>query len=114
MIGVEGVAKVFTVRGAPLLALDAVSCTIEAGSFVTLVGPSGCGKSTLLQLIAGLLPPTRGSVIFRGAPVNNPLFDMVYVFQQYTKSIYPWKTVKENVAFGLRHRKRLSTTELDA
>jgi NitT/TauT family transport system ATP-binding protein len=114
MICVEEIKKSFNVRGAPVVAVDAVSCIIEPHSFVTLVGPSGCGKSTLLQIIAGLVRSTRGRVTFRGEDVTRPPFDMVYVFQQYTKSIFPWKTVRENVAFGLRHRKRQSTAEINA
>ncbi len=106
MIHIDKVTKEFNTRDSPVLAVDDVSCIIEPKSFVTIVGPSGCGKSTLLQIIAGLVQATRGSVSFHGAKVNQPPFDMVYVFQQYTKSIFPWKTVRQNVTFGLRNRNR--------
>ena len=114
MIRVEQVSKAFHLKNSTFVAVQDVSCAIEPGSFVTLVGPSGCGKSTLLQMIAGLTRPSGGRITFNGAEVADPPFDMVYVFQQYTKSIFPWKTVKENVAFGVRHRKSLSAGEIDS
>jgi len=75
---------------------------IAEGEFLTIVGPSGCGKSTLLKIIAGLVAPSSGSVRLRGAPVSAPPREMIYVFQQYEKSIFPWLSVRDNVAFGLR------------
>ena len=114
MIRVEGVRKAFAGRGTSMLAVDDVSCAIEPQTFVTMVGPSGCGKSTLLQVIAGLVPPSAGKIFFRGEEVLGPPFDMIYVFQQYTKSIFPWKTVKQNVAFGLVNRKRVPAGDVDA
>jgi NitT/TauT family transport system ATP-binding protein len=66
-----------------------------------MVGPSGCGKSTLLQILGGLLPATSGEVRLKGKPVTGPPREMIYVFQQYNRSLYPWRTVRNNVAFGL-------------
>lgn len=82
-------------------ALNGVSLEVEAGSFISIVGPSGCGKSTLLQILGGLLPATRGDVLLRGKPVNQPPSEMIYVFQQYNRSLFPWRTVRRNIAFGL-------------
>ena len=113
MIVLDRVRKEYRLRGSNVVAIDGVSGTIEPGSFIAIVGPSGCGKSTLLQIIAGLVPATRGRVLFEGAEVTRPPFDMVYVFQQYTKSIFPWKTVEQNVAFGLSNRKRYRGAKLD-
>lgn len=112
MIRVDKVTKEFDSRGSAVLAFEDVSCVIEPKSFVTIVGPSGCGKSTLLQIIAGLVSATRGSVSINGAAVTAPPFDVVYVFQQYTKSIFPWKTVRQNVEFGLRNRNRHSAAQI--
>jgi NitT/TauT family transport system ATP-binding protein len=75
---------------------------IAEGEFLTIVGPSGCGKSTLLKIIAGLVAPSSGSVRLRGEPVSAPPREMIYVFQQYEKSIFPWLSVRDNVGFGLR------------
>jgi len=112
MIRIDRVAKEFDSRGSKVLAFEDVSCVIEPKSFVTVVGPSGCGKSTLLQIIAGLVAATRGSVSMNGAAVTAPPFDVVYVFQQYTKSIFPWKTVRQNVEFGLRNRSHQSAAQI--
>jgi NitT/TauT family transport system ATP-binding protein len=95
-------------------ALADVNLQVEPRSFVSIVGPSGCGKSTLLQIVAGLLAPTAGQVRFKDQVVTRPPREMIYVFQQYTKSIFPWRSVRGNVAFGLQNRERLSRRELDA
>src|SRR6185503_9877205 len=81
-------------------------------SFVSIIGPSGCGKSTLLQIMAGLAAPTSGEVFFRSTRVQEPPPDVVYVFQQYTRSLFPWKTVERNVAFGLENKGTLSRSEI--
>lgn len=82
-------------------ALDRISLEIEHGQFITIVGPSGCGKSTLLQIIGALLTPSSGEVILEGQPVLSPPREMVYLFQQYNRSLLPWRTVRRNVEFGL-------------
>jgi NitT/TauT family transport system ATP-binding protein len=94
-------------------ALRDISLEVVRGSFVSLVGPSGCGKSTLLQIIAGLMRASSGEVRLDGRLVVDPPREAIYVFQQYTKSIFPWRTVLGNVAFGLQHRERLSSDQLE-
>ena len=88
-----------------------LSCRIDKGSFLSVVGPSGCGKSTLLKLISGLEPPTQGEVIFNDRPIVGPATGLIYVFQQYAKSIFPWRTVIENVAFGLNNYQKIGRRE---
>jgi NitT/TauT family transport system ATP-binding protein len=83
----------------PLRVLDGVDVHVEAGELVTLVGASGCGKSTMLAIVAGLSPPSGGAVLLDGQPVEGPGPDRGLVFQHYT--LYPWRTVRENVSFGL-------------
>jgi NitT/TauT family transport system ATP-binding protein len=75
---------------------------VNPGEFVSIVGPSGCGKSTLLNAVAGFLKPTAGTVTVDGEAVNGPSAERGMVFQQY--SLFPWKTVRENVEFGLKMR----------
>ena len=75
---------------------------VNPGEFVSIVGPSGCGKSTLLNAVAGFLKPTAGTVTVDGEPVKGPSAERGMVFQQY--SLFPWKTVRENVEFGLKMR----------
>jgi NitT/TauT family transport system ATP-binding protein len=94
--------KTYIVRGARVDAVRDFGLEIEDGEFVCLVGPSGCGKSTFLRMVAGLVPPSSGEVrIARGTDgASKPLNSIV--FQEY--AIFPWKTVRENVAFGLEMR----------
>ena len=75
---------------------------MNPGEFVSIIGPSGCGKSTFLNAVAGFLKPTSGMVTVDGEPVKGPSADRGMVFQQY--SLFPWKTVRENVEFGLKMR----------
>ena len=82
-------------------AVTDLSLEVEAGEFISIVGPSGCGKSTLLQIIGGLLAPSGGEVRLKDKPVNAPPREMIYVFQQYNRSLFPWRSVRRNVAFGL-------------
>src|SRR6188508_2181957 len=79
--------------GGGLSALHDVALTIEDGEFITVLGPSGCVKSTLLHVVAGLIPPTRGRVVFEAAPVDRPL--SAVVFQDH--ALFPWRTVRDNV-----------------
>src|SRR5882724_1696944 len=90
-----------TLEGAVEAVRDA-SIHVDPGEFVSIIGPSGCGKSTLLNAVAGFLKPTRGEVAVDGDPVARPRADRGMVFQQY--SLFPWKTVRENVEFGLKMR----------
>jgi NitT/TauT family transport system ATP-binding protein len=84
----------------PVEAVSDASIHVNPGEFVSIIGPSGCGKSTLLNAVAGFLKPSRGAVAVDGDPVSGPSADRGMVFQQY--SLFPWKTVRENVEFGLK------------
>ena len=85
-------------------AVDAIDLEIAAGRFVSLVGPSGCGKSTVLNIVAGLLPPTGGSVELFGEPLIGINRRASYMFQQ--DALLPWKTVLGNIELGLILRGR--------
>jgi NitT/TauT family transport system ATP-binding protein len=83
------------------LAFDSISLDIAPSEFVAIVGPSGCGKSTLLRIAAGLAPASAGEVELDGSPISAPPPGVVYLFQQYAKSLFPWRTVIDNVMFPL-------------
>ncbi|GAA2597603.1 ABC transporter ATP-binding protein [Dactylosporangium fulvum] len=83
----------------PKVALEGVSLTADAGQFLCVVGASGSGKSTLLSIVAGLVPPTTGTVTLAGAPVTGPGPERGLVCQ--SGAVYPWRTVERNIAFGL-------------
>ena len=101
-ISIRGVSKTFSGRGAQegVTALADVSLDIYPGEFVVLLGPSGCGKSTLLNLVAGFARPSSGSILHEGTEVAGPDRRRTVVFQEY--ALFPWKTVQENVEFGLK------------
>jgi NitT/TauT family transport system ATP-binding protein len=101
---IKGVSRVFpgVQGGKPVQALQPTDLDIAKNDFVTILGPSGCGKSTLLRIIAGLDNPTSGTVTLEGRKITGPGADRGMVFQSYT--LFPWLTIRENVAFGLRER----------
>jgi NitT/TauT family transport system ATP-binding protein len=86
-------------------AVGDVSFTVEDGEFVCVVGPSGCGKTTLLKCIAGLLRPSEGEVLLRDRRVTAPPEELALVFQEYSRSLLPWASVRNNVLLPLRHKK---------
>jgi NitT/TauT family transport system ATP-binding protein len=91
----EGSSAVEAVRG--------IDLHVEPGEFVSILGPSGCGKSTIIGAIAGYTPVSSGQVLVDDQPVHSPGPDRGVVFQQHT--LFPWKTVRENVEFGLKMRR---------
>ncbi|SFP48394.1 NitT/TauT family transport system ATP-binding protein [Amycolatopsis arida] len=79
-----------------------LSFTVATGQLACIVGPSGCGKSTLLRCVAGLIEPTGGEVRLHGDLVRGVPDDLAVVFQDYSRSLFPWLTVRQNVEFPLR------------
>jgi len=111
IIRLRALGKTFKSKRKSLTVFDGLDCRIERRSFLSIIGPSGCGKSTLLKLISGLETPSGGEILFNDRPVQGPPKGMIYVFQQYTKSILPWRTVVENVGFGLPAQRSVSFKE---
>jgi NitT/TauT family transport system ATP-binding protein len=101
---IDRVSRTFPGRhgNPPTRALEPINLDVGNNDFVTILGPSGCGKSTLLRIVAGLDRPTVGRVALDGREVESPGADRGMVFQSYT--LFPWLTVRENIAFGLRER----------
>jgi NitT/TauT family transport system ATP-binding protein len=95
----------FNLHGQKLLVLDEIDFAVGPSEFVALLGPSGCGKSTLLRLIAGLERPGSGRVFVSGSEIGGPDPSRILVFQDPT--LYPWRTVRQNVALGLEARGQL-------
>jgi NitT/TauT family transport system ATP-binding protein len=101
MLDIEGLTHVYPDGH---VALRGLSLRVEAGGLVSIVGPSGCGKSTLLRCVAGLQRPAGGRVLLDGRPVEGVPDHLAVVFQDYSRSLYPWLTVRDNVALPLRRR----------
>jgi NitT/TauT family transport system ATP-binding protein len=101
-LAVKDVSKKFSSKNGDVEALANVSFDVYSGEFLCILGPSGCGKSTLLNLLAGLESPNSGQILQDGKPVSEPGGGRVVVFQE--SGLFPWLTVIENVAFGLKMR----------
>jgi NitT/TauT family transport system ATP-binding protein len=109
-LSVNDVSKDFRIGEETVEALHHVTLEVQKGEFVCLIGASGCGKSTLLRIIAGFEKPSAGDVRVYGAPVTRPGSDRGMVFQDY--ALFPWMTVRQNIAFGPR-QKNLSKKEVE-
>src|ERR1700677_1449833 len=102
MLEVTGLTRTYGQGTAAHVAIRDVTLSVSDGELVTIVGPSGCGKSTLLRCVAGLLAPTSGTVVLNGTPVTRVPDRLGVVFQDYSRSLYPWLSVIDNVALPLR------------
>jgi ABC-type nitrate/sulfonate/bicarbonate transport system ATPase subunit len=92
----------------PILAVRDVSFSVPATSFLCLLGPSGCGKTTILNMLAGFLTPTRGEIRIGGRHLNGDRHDRGVVFQDFAQ-LFPWRTARRNVEFGLEMRGHAKT-----
>jgi NitT/TauT family transport system ATP-binding protein len=102
LVQVDGLAKTYQgSRGSSTEAIADLTFTAAQGEFVALVGPSGCGKTTMLRCLSGLDRPSAGLIRIAGTPVNGVLRSLAVVFQEYTRSLFPWLSVRRNVEFGL-------------
>jgi NitT/TauT family transport system ATP-binding protein len=99
MLEIKALAKTY----GDIEAIHEIELEVSEGEFVCVVGPSGGGKTTLLKIVSGLLEPTRGEVWLRGRRVTEPPEEMALVFQDYTRSLMPWMSVRGNVTLPLRH-----------
>ncbi|WP_309073293.1 ABC transporter ATP-binding protein [Paenarthrobacter sp.] len=102
-LSVQQVRKVYGVGSRnEVEAVRSLTFDLHAGEFACLVGPSGSGKTTLLKCIAGLLDPTSGEVVLDGRRVAGPAEGMAVVFQEYSRSLFPWLSVEDNVELPLK------------
>ncbi|GBF36744.1 ABC transporter ATP-binding protein [Methanofervidicoccus abyssi] len=102
ILEIRNVSKKFVSKKKEILAVDNITFNVKYNEFLSIVGPSGCGKSTLLRMIAGLEKPTSGEILMENRRIEGPGAERGLVFQQYT--LLPWRTVLDNVAFGLEIR----------
>ncbi|BCJ86147.1 ABC transporter ATP-binding protein [Effusibacillus dendaii] len=100
ILDVQNLTKVYTSGDKEVIALQDINLQVEKGEFISIVGPSGCGKTTLLEIFSGLRSATAGSVKVKGREVKGPLQEIGIVFQE--ESTFSWRTVLENVEFGLQ------------
>ena len=96
-----------TPSGGHMQVVDNVTYNIHHREFVSVIGPSGCGKTTMLNMVAGFMQPSAGSVTLDGKPISGPGPDRGVIFQEY--GVFPWLTVKDNIAFGLNLRANRTT-----
>jgi len=113
MLEIDSLAKTYGSGEKATEAIRSISFTVAEKEFVCVVGPSGCGKTTLLKCVAGLLAPTSGAAFLNGKAVTSPPDEMALVFQEYSRSLMPWSSVRNNVLLPLRH-KPLSRAERSA
>ena len=105
MLEIENLTHIYGRGGPnPHHAIDGLRLRVAEGELLCIVGPSGCGKSTLLRSIAGLITPTGGQIRVEGELVRQTPDNLAVVFQDYSRSLFPWMSVADNVALPLRRR----------
>jgi NitT/TauT family transport system ATP-binding protein len=104
MLKVEHLGKTYGAGKDAVEAIADLDFEVHEKEFVCVVGPSGCGKTTLLKCMSGLLEPTAGGVRLHGERIDGPPDRMALVFQEYSRSLFPWMTIRQNVAFPLRRK----------
>jgi NitT/TauT family transport system ATP-binding protein len=110
MISCEDLSVTLPGEGGPVRVLDRVRLSVREGEFVSVLGVSGAGKTTLLRVLGGLQQASGGTVSCDGAAISGPPDGVVMVFQDYTHSLLPWRTVRRNVALGIE---KLGRSERD-
>jgi NitT/TauT family transport system ATP-binding protein len=103
-IKIDNLTAEYADKDGTFLALDNISLDMKEGEFVSIVGSSGSGKSTLLSILQGLLKPIGGEALIDGKEITGPGIDRATVFQHY--SLFPWMTIRRNIAFGLKQKRK--------
>ncbi|PLT32207.1 ABC transporter ATP-binding protein [Bacillus sp. V5-8f] len=105
LLTIKNIDHIYFSEKTATTALENISLDIEEGEFISFLGPSGCGKTTLLSIIAGLFPPTSGSILLENKPIDSHTgFSIGYMLQQ--DYLFPWKTIEENIMLGLKLLKK--------
>lgn len=111
ILRVDNIAHTYQAKNGEVTALEHVDFSMQEGDFFSLVGPSGCGKSTLLSIVAGLIPPSEGQVLLKGERVTGISPHIGYMLQK--DNLLEWRTIRQNVLFGLEVRKKLTKETVD-
>lgn len=106
LLALDHVDLIYQTEKSETEAVRDLDLTVDEGEFIALVGPSGCGKTTVLSMIAGLIPPTRGTVTVDGAPVRSKSGDVGYMLQR--DNLFEWRSIENNVLLGLSVQKKLT------
>lgn len=104
ILKIEKVTKTYQAKNGELEAIRDVSFSVKKGEFISIIGPSGCGKSTLLSIIAGLEEKTSGDIWIEGDKINGISEKIGYMLQK--DSLLEWRTIYDNVLFGLEIRRK--------
>jgi NitT/TauT family transport system ATP-binding protein len=102
VLEINNLEKIFQTDTGYLTVLNDISFSVGKGELICIIGRSGCGKTTLLNILAGFLPASKGRILLNGRPISTPGPDRCVVFQDH--ALFPWLTVRENIAFGTRSR----------
>lgn len=113
ILSVQGLEKSLGTQKEILKILGGLSFEAQPGEFLTIVGPSGCGKTTLLMCLAGLYLPDAGSIVFQGEKISGPPPGIAVVFQDYSRSLFPWRRIIPNILFGMRRLEISKAEKLD-
>lgn len=106
LLSVTNISKVFDSANQSTSAIKQISFEVREKEFVSVIGPSGCGKTTLLMIISGLMPPTSGEITLKGVRVDSPPPGLILLFQDYSRSLMPWRKVLANVCYGLELKRQ--------
>lgn len=107
ILEIVNLKKIYENNKRRTLAIKDINFKVDKGKFLTIIGPSGCGKTTILMCISGLLKPSFGKIFLKSVPISSPQSSTTLLFQDYNKSLFYWKNIKENILFGLE-KKNLS------
>lgn len=111
LLRIENLGVQYSRQKVELKVIQDLSLSIKEGKFVSIVGPSGCGKTTLLRCIGGLQRPTKGQVLVMGKNISQPIDEMTLVFQEYNRSLFPWRTVIRNVMLPVEDKMKKSDAQ---
>lgn len=110
VLGLNQLSHVYVNDAGAKLAVDQIQLTVKKGEFISIVGPSGCGKTTILNMIAGMITPTSGELRVLGEAIDGPTAKLGYMQQQ--DYLFPWRTIRDNVAIGLEINRLKSAENL--